>query len=439
MFTKLLNGFAAALLLVASPLHATPEIEHWTTERGGNVYFVAADELPIVDIRVVFDAGSARDGDKPGVAAMTNGMLSDGAAGMSADEISQAFESVGAEYGSSVDRDRASVSLRTLTEAKAKSAALETLAKVLSRPDFPQEDFDREQQRTLVGLQSKKQSPGSLASDAFYKALYDNHPYARPTSGTEDGVEALTRTDLAAFHERHYTVNNATVAIVGAVSRAEAERIASGLLADLPAGDPLPAVAAVPEADGETRVTVNFPSSQTHILIGHPVVKRHDPDYFELYVGNHVLGGGGMVSRLFESIREERGLSYSVYSYFIPLREAGPFISGLQTNTAQAQAALEVLRSEIRDFIAEGPTAAELEASKQNITGGFPLRIDSNSSIVEYLAVIGFYDLPLDYLDTFNDKVTAVSRDAIIDAFQRRLNVDDFVTVMVGRMPDEEE
>lgn len=420
------------LIMPALPVVASPDIQHWQTERGAGVYFVPADELPMVDIRVVFDAGSARDGNQPGIAAMTLGMLADGAGGMSADEISLAFESIGAQYGTSLDRDMASVQLRTLVAEDTRKAAVDTLIGVMSDPDFPASDFEREQQRTLTALQAKRQDPGAVASDAFYKALYGEHPYAHPSSGTEASIKALTPSALKAFHERHYTVSNATVAIVGALSRAEAEQLAERLLANLPAGEPLPPLPAVPAASADTNI-IDFPSSQTHVLIGMPVVERTDPDYFELYVGNHVLGGGGMVTRLFDSVREKRGLSYSVYSYFMPLEKPGPFVAGLQTSTKQAAEALKVLRQEIRDYIKNGPTAAELEAAKQNITGGFPLRIDSNSSIVAYLAVIGFYDLPLNYLDTFNEKVMAVSREDIIDAFQRRLDVDAFDTIMVGR------
>ena len=366
--------FTRTLLLLALLVpvaHATPDIQHWTTTAGTDVYFVSAGELPILDVRVVFDAGSARDGDNPGVADMTLGMLADGAAGMSSNEISTAFESIGANYNVSIDRDMASVQLRTLSKKATRDAALDTLAKVISRPEFPQDDFKREQQRTLIGIRSKLQSPGALASDA------------------------------------------------------------------LPAGKPLPDLPAVDDTDTK-QVTIDFPSSQTHVLIGMPVIQRHDDDYFALYVGNHVLGGSGMVSRLFDSIREEQGLSYSVYSYFYPLHQKGPFVAGLQTSTQQAEAALELLRQEIRDYIKDGPTPEELKASKQNITGGFPLRIDSNSDIVGYLAMIGFYELPLDYLDTFNDKVMAVSREDIAEAFQRRLDVDDFVTVLVGKQQEQQ-
>ncbi len=161
-------------------------------------------------------------------------------------------------------------------------------------------------------------------------------------------------------------------------------------------------------------------------------MKRGDPDYFPLYVGNHVLGGGGMVSRLFSEVREKRGLSYSAYSYFSPMKQLGPFAAGLQTKTEQTQQALTVLHEQIEEFIKNGPTEEELEASKKNITGGYALRINSNRKIIGYLAVIGFYGLPLDYLDTFNANVESVTIDQIKDAFKRRLTPDKFVTVMVG-------
>jgi zinc protease len=146
-----------------------------------------------------------------------------------------------------------------------------------------------------------------------------------------------------------------------------------------------------------------------------------------------VLGGSGLVSLLSKEVRQKRGLSYSVYSYFLPMRQTGIFMVGLQTKNAQAQEALQVVNRTLQRFVDEGPTEEQLKAAKQNITGGFPLRIASNSKIIEYLAVIGFYDLPLDYLDTFNDKVEAVTAEQIRDAFQSRIHPDRMVTVLLGR------
>ena len=149
-------------------------------------------------------------------------------------------------------------------------------------------------------------------------------------------------------------------------------------------------------------------------------------------MGNHILGGSGLVSLLSNEVREKRGLSYSVYSYFRPMHQLGPYQFGLQTRNNQAKEALEVMQNTLTDFINKGPTEAELTAAKQNITGGFALRVDSNSKIADYTAMIGFYGLPLDYLDTFNAKVNAISIKQIKEAFSRRIHADKMVTILVG-------
>jgi zinc protease len=161
-------------------------------------------------------------------------------------------------------------------------------------------------------------------------------------------------------------------------------------------------------------------------------MSRDDPEYYPLYVGNHILGGSGLVSRISEEVREKRGLSYSAYSYFIPMRYKGPYTLGLQTRNEQTQEAISVMRKTLQDFIDDGPTEKELKASKQNITGGFPLRISSNGKIADNLSSIGFYNLPLDYLDTFNDHVDAVTVEQIKAAFKNRVHPDKMVTVTVG-------
>ena len=159
---------------------------------------------------------------------------------------------------------------------------------------------------------------------------------------------------------------------------------------------------------------------------------RNDPDFFPLFVGNYVLGGGGFDSRLMREVRDKRGYAYSVYSYFMPMREAGPFQLGLQTKLEQTDDALKVAQATLRQFIADGPTEAELTQAKSNLTGGFPLRIDSNRKILDYLSVIGFYNLPLDYLDTWVDQVNAVDVATVKQAFARRIDPDRLVTVVVG-------
>lgn len=430
--------FSAVYVLIACLIYApcsiaVPDIHSWQSETGAEIFFVRADEIPIVDIELIFDAGGARNSPQyAGLAALTNSLLDEGAAGLTADQISQGFDDLGAIYGAASGYDFASISLRSLVDTAVLGPALENLAKVLTKADFPDDALLRQKNKMLVGIQNKKQSPGAVAKDAFFAAVFGDHPYATPISGTLESINAIERDHVLEFYQRYYVAKNLTVAIVGDLTKTRAQLLVDILLKKLSGGDkpePLPEVLDLREP---VMVQIDHPSSQTHILLGQTGFKHGDEDYFPLYVGNHVLGGGGMVSRLFEEIREKRGLSYSAYSLFSPRREKGIFMASLQTRADQAQEALQLLNDNLREFINQGPSAEELERAKKNITGGFPLRLDSNSKILSYIGLIGFYDLPINYLDTFNSKINAVTVDQAKDAFQRHLSVERSVTIMVG-------
>jgi len=411
---------------------AAPKIQHWVSDKGVRVYFFPAPELPMMDMRVVFDAGAAKDGDKHGLALLTNGMLAEGAGDLSADAIAERFESIGASFGNSSHRDMSLLSLRSLTEKKLLDAALETFKVVLTDPKFPEEAFERERSRLLIGLERQKQSPSAISNKAFYKALYNDHPYAYPANGEIESVKAITVADMEAFYEKYFVAKNAVVALVGDLSREQAESIVDSVIGGLPEGEAAvrtPSSSALSKAN---EIRIEHPSSQSHILVGQAGMKRGDPDYFPLYIGNHILGGSGLVSILADEIREKRGLAYSSYSYFIPMRAEGPFILGLQTKNKSANEALKVLRETLKRFVDKGPSKEELVAAKKNLVGGFALKIASNKKIVENLASIGFYDMPLDYLDKFIANVEAVDAKQVKEAFQRRIDPTKMVTVVVG-------
>jgi len=411
---------------------ASPDIKYWTTSKGTDVYYVHAPELPMVDIQVLFDAGSTRDGDSLGIAMLTNSLLADGANGEDADMISNGFESLGAIYASDVGYDSASLQLRSLAENDLLTKAIKNFKKVISLPDFPKDALERKRSQMLIAIKAKEQSPAAIAKDAFMSAIYQSHPYGQPSDGNEVSIKAITRKDIVSFYNKFYTAKNSMIAIVGAIDRKSAEEISEDIVNALQDGEKVSLLSKVKDLDDSKNIFIEYPSTQTHILVGQPGVKRGDADYFSLYVGNHILGGGGMVSRLFEEVREKRGLSYSVYSYFNPMLFKGPFIAGLQTKTDQSDEAISVVLENIKNYIELGPTEEELISAKKNIIGGFPLRADSNSKILNYLVVIGYYKLPLDYLRTFNANVEAVTIEHIKDAFKRRLTVDKLVTVKVG-------
>jgi zinc protease len=435
MDTSLYKSIAAALLLWLSAVpvaSAMPVIQHWVTDNGARVYFVPAPELPMVNINVTFAAGGVRDAGHAGLAHMTSTLLDMGAAGLSADEIARRVESLGAELGTGSARDMAWITLRSLSDEAHLQPALQLLADVINKPDFNNKDFERERERTQVAIRRSEQSPATVASYTFFQSVYGDHPYAPRPSGTVESIGALQLDQIRAFYQQYYVAHNVVFSIVGDLDREAAEQLAEQVIGRLPAGKRAPAVVSVPALKKAEEQRIFHPSTQTHVNMGAPGMQRGDPDYFTLYVGNHVLGGGGLVSRLFEEVREKRGLSYSVNSYFSPMEQDGPYLFSLQTRNDQVDEALAVMRKTLQDFVDKGPTEKELTAAKKNITGGFPLRIASNSSILDYLNVIGFYDLPLDYLDTFNDKVMAVTRQQIVDAYQRRVSPDTMETIIVG-------
>ena len=427
-----ISRLAVLLLLWPLLVWPGPKIEHWQADSGARVYFVHNPELPLVDIQVVFDAGSARDGDKYGLATLTASLLDSGAGKWDADTIARRLEDVGASLSTGASRDSSWLDLRSLTESDKLEKALSTAAEILAHPRFDPVDFRREKKRLLLALKQRGESPSQLAGVMFFKALYGDHPYAHPVEGEPETVGSLKPQDLAEFHRRYYVANNAIVVIVGALSQAQARDVAQRLTMRLPVGEPPPPIPTVPEPAGARTLRKPFPSAQTHVYTGLPVLRRGDPDYFPLYVGNHVLGGGGFTSRIVKQVREKRGLSYSAYSYFMPMRGKGPFMAALQTRNEKAWPALKVLDQTIREFLDRGPTEQELQAAKKNITGGFVLRYDSNAKLADYVAMIGFYGLPLDYLETFPQRVEAVTRQQIIDAFRRRLDPERFQTVLVG-------
>jgi len=411
-------------------------IQEWKTKNNVRVLYVNAPELPMLDVQVVFDAGSVRNGEQPGLASLTNSMLSHGAKmgneTLSIDDITERFDSVGARFGTGASRDNAEISLRTLTDESWLVKSLTTMQAVINQPTFDEKELERVRKQRLISFESRKQSPSTIANEAFYKTLYKEHPYALPGIGTEESIKNITRNDLIDFYKKYYVAKNALVTIVGSINKEKAAAIAEQLVGKLPQGEKssvLPEVSMLAEAQAKH---FEFPSSQTHILMGQPGIHRTDEDYFTLYVANHILGGSGFGSRIMKEIREKRGLAYSSYSYFVPLLKPGPFLMGMQTSNNQTEEAKKVLKQTLADFIEQGPTEKELTHAKKNITGGFPLRIDSNGDISNYLAVIGFYQLPLSYLSDFNQRIDKITTAQIKEAMQRRIDPEKMVTITVG-------
>ena len=447
---KTLKTIAARALLVSAgaifytqSAWALLPIQHWTEDSGARVWLVESKAIPMVDVQIDFDAGSRRDpAAQAGLAAASALMSAKGVratatgdAAMDENDLGEAWADLGASFEAGAERDGLVFTLRSLTEPDLLERAARLAARQLGEPSFPAPVWQRERARWEAGIKEADTRPGTVASKAFSTAVYGTHPYGqRPTAETlaRIGVE-----DLQAFHTRYQRACRARVAIVGALDRAQAQALARTLLARLPQGEctPLPPVPEVQPLAQASEQRIPFASAQAHVLVGQPGFVRRDPDFLALLVGNHILGGGGFTSRLTNEVREKRGLSYSVGSGFSPGLNAGAFVVGLQTRPDQAAQALQVTQDVLARFVAEGPTEAELRAAKDNLIGGFALRIDSNRKLLANVVNIAWNDLPLDYLEDWTDRVEALTVADIRAAFQRKLQPGRMASVVVGGQP----
>jgi zinc protease len=444
-FTQCLLTLFAGLSFTQNALAAIP-IEHWTQPSGAQIYLVPSAAIPMLDVQIDFDAGSRRDpAQQAGLASVTASMASKGLLAavhqglsepaLGEDALSEAWADLGASFGASASLDRMSFSLRSLTYPDLLTKAVQLAARQLAQPEFSSAIWQRERGSLSASLKEANTRPATLTGRVFAQAVYGQHPY-----GYEMTPESLARigvTDMQALYLNAIRPCSAKVTLVGAVNRAQADALVTQLFSRLPtspahACTAMPAVPEVKPLDKAQEARIAFDSAQAHVLIGQPGFKRDDPDYFALTVGNYVLGGGGFVSRLTHEVREKRGLSYSVYSYFAPGLHAGAFTLGLQTRPDQAAQAVQVSREVLAQFVATGPTAVELQAAKDNLIGGFALRVDSNRKLLDNVASIAWNQLPLDYLDTWTQNVEKLSLADIRRAFSRLGHPDKMVIVVLG-------
>ena len=421
------------LFTIAPTFAASFETQEWQTTNGARVVFHHAPEVPMLDINIAFAAGSAYDGAHFGLSALTTSLLDQGNAGLDAGDIADKFAATGAQYAGASSQDMIMLTLRTLTQPDALKQATEMFALLINHPDFPVNAFLREKSQQLMSIKQSKESADTIADEAFYLALYGQHPFAHPINGNYDSVNALTVDDVRHFYQHYIVSQNAVIVLVGAIDSASAHQLAELITHDLPKGQaasPLPIARSLQD---ELNIEVQHPASQSALRLGQLGITHQNKDYYALQVGNYILGGGSMESRLAHELREKRGLTYGVNSGFSPMPGIGPFMISLSTKHSQAKTALDVTRKTLTDFVEKGPDEQELIAAKQYLTGSFPLSLASNRSIANMLMRLAFYRLPKNFLNTYIDHINAVSTADIKQAFQRQIHPDKLLQITVGR------
>lgn len=437
----LIQASGGCLFCISLAWAALP-IQRWTQASGAQVAWVHSPAIAMVDVRIDFDAGARHDpaplaGRSDALAALLASGVRASLHGPALDEnaLGEAWADLGAQWGVSAGGDRFTVTLRSLSDAAVLDRAIALGARVLGEPALDEAVWVRERDKLIASLRDADTRPGTLAGRAYAQAVYGKHPYGQ--EAREDTLRRLTRKDLQDWHALALRPCRARASVVGAVDRAQADALVRTLLQGLPQGV-CPTLPAVPEVASLARASAQrlaFEAAQAQVLTGQPGIERRHPDFLALLVANHILGGGGFTSRLMAEVREQRGLSYGVSSHFSPGEHAGAFTIALQTRPDQADQALAVVREVLQRFVAEGPTPAEVQAAQANLVGGFALQLDSNRKLLGQVANIVWYGLPLDYLDTWPQRVQALTREQVHQAFARVVDPQRMATVVLGARP----
>jgi len=366
------------------------------------------------------------------LANLTAKLLTYGTRRRSAIEISEILDFIGASLTTGSGKDVASVSMTLLKKDLA--AGLELLAEILTQSTFPQAEIERQKQAVIASIRAREEDPGAVAETKFTAALFPGSPYGRPVEGTEASVKRLERKNLQDFFAQHYRPNRTIISVVGDVAEDEIaqalNKAMKGWNKGALSGKPL-----VPAAIGAPQtVRVNKDLTQSNIVLGHEGVMRSNADYYAIQVMNYILGGGGFSSRAMDSIRNERGLAYSVYCYFRAEKSHGSFQFVMQTKNETALEAMRIAKEEIRRIREEPVSEQELSDAKNYLIGSFPLRLDTNRKVASFLSQVEYYQLGLDYPERYADLIGKVTREDVQRVAKQYLHPEKLITVVVGNL-----
>lgn len=421
--------------LPKNTLQATVPVKRTVLPNGLVLLVKEEHSLPFVTCHLLIDAGSWRDPrGEEGSAYLTAKALLSGTSKRSSTSLYEEVDFMGASLRASSGKDYATLTLRVLK--KHLDEGLDLFMESLTQPTFPEVELRREVKKALAALESAEEQPGQVAQKAFREALFQTSPYLHAVEGTKESLPKLTREKILGFYHAFYHPNSSILAVVGDLTAAEVHKKLLPQLARWSKGQIPKMKVNTLFAKGPKLITIDRALSQANIILGHSGVSRDNPDFYELTVMNYILGGGGFASRLVEEIREKRGLSYSVASFFVPGRYPGSFRIVLQTKNASAQEALTVARRQMERMRKELVSEEELQAAKRYLVGSFPLRLGTQRKLADLFTRIEYYGLGLDYPERYPALISSVTREAVLRVAQKYLHPENSILVVIGDLQE---
>jgi zinc protease len=433
MIRRLLIALAIMVAAGLAPAHAT-SIQRVVSPLGIEAWLVQEPSLPLVALNFAFVGGTTQDPtDKPGVAYMVSSLLDDGAGELDTKAFHQRLDENAAELRFSVTHDYFFGSIRLLRERQDQSFDLLRLA--LNEPRFDPDAVSRVRDQILAALRRETTDPGSIASRTWWRTAFPNHPYGKPTNGELTSIPTIDTDDLRGYLKRVLTRSSLKVVAVGDIDPASLGKVLDHVFGKLPATGTLTAIPDVSMQGADRRIVVQLNVPQSVVRLGGTGLMRKDPDFIPAYMVNHILGGGSFTSRLYDEVREKRGLVYGVYSYLLGMRHTSLFMVSTQTGADATREALGLIERETNRMVSEGPTEQELTKTKAYLKGSYALNFDTSTKIASLLLQIQLDELGIDYIDKRNSLMDAVTIDDARRA-AKRLALGGMLVTVVGQPKD---
>lgn len=423
---------SAVLLLVAMVVPAGAVEVQRVAAGGVEAWLVEDHSIPIISVDIAFRGGAALDPeDKFGLARFAMALLDEGAGDLDSQAFQARLEALALELSFHAGRDTVGAGMRTLTGNR--DEAFDLLRLALSEPRFDAEPVARVRNQIEAHLRQSAEDPGDLASRRFFAAAYPDHPYGQPVDGTLDTIATINVDDLRAFAGRRLARSNIVIGVVGDITAAALAPLLESTFANLPEQAAPDTVSEVAPKPGGSVIVIDQAVPQSVILFGQKGVQRNDPEFYAATVLNYILGGGSFTSRLYEEVRESRGLAYSVSTHLQPLDHSSLLSGGAATANERAAETVAIVREEWQRMAETGVTEEELNDAKTYLTGSFPLRFTNSRSIAGMLVGMQLYDLGIDYIDHRNDLIEAVTRDDVNRLARTLLTPNQLLFVIAGQ------